>query len=99
MTSQAQQHERPNPKLNRLLAKLDPQDYDALMREGKLVSLKFRKQLNRQDQPVEAVHFPITCMISLLVTANDKPQMEMATVGKEGVVELLKKRGLKVTQE
>jgi hypothetical protein len=86
MTSPAQQHEHPDPKLNRLLAKLDPQDYDALMREGKVVSLKFRKQLNRQDQRVEAVHFPITCMNSLLVTANDKPQMEMATVGKEGVV-------------
>jgi len=86
MTSQAQEHKHPDPRLNRLLAKLDPQDYDALMRAGRIVSLKFRKQLNRQDQPVEAVHFPITCMISLLVTANDKPQMEMATVGKEGVM-------------
>jgi CRP-like cAMP-binding protein len=86
MATPSLERERSDPKQNRLLAKLDPEDYDALMREGKVVSLKFRKQLNRQDRPVEAVHFPITCMVSLLVTANDKPQMEMATVGKEGVV-------------
>ena len=96
MATPSLERERSDPKQNRLLAKLDPEDYDALMREGKVVSLKFRKQLNRQDRPVEAVHFPITCMVSLLVTANDKPQMEMATVGREGVVgasELLQTQG------
>lgn len=35
---------------------------------------------------VDAVYFPLTCMFSLLVTANDQPLMEMATIGKEGIV-------------
>ena len=82
--------------MNRLLARLEPGDYDALMAQAKVVPLKFRKRLHLQDEPIEAVFFPLTCMVSLLVTSNDKPQMEMATVGNEGVVgasELLQAQG------
>ncbi|MGD0436968.1 MAG: Crp/Fnr family transcriptional regulator [Bryobacteraceae bacterium] len=39
-----------------------------------------------QDARVDAVYFPLTCMFSLLVTSDDQPRMEMATIGKEGVV-------------
>lgn len=85
MTQVSPQPKSSDPKANRLLAKLEPEDYAALMAEAKLVTLKFRKRLHRQDQRVEAVYFPTSCMISLLVTTNDKPQMELATVGKEGV--------------
>ena len=56
------------------------------MPEAKIVSLKFRKRLIAQDERVAAVYFPLTCMFSLLVTTNGKPQMEMATIGKEGIV-------------
>src|SRR5260370_29608916 len=88
--------ERSDPKQNRLLAKLAPDDYDALMLVATVVVLKFRKRLHRQDEPIDAVYFPINCMVSLLVSAKDKPQMEMATVGREGVVgasELLQTQG------
>jgi len=85
-----------DPKTNRLLASLERDDYDALMREGEVVPLKFRKKLLRQDERVDAVHFPITCMVSLLVTTDGMPQMEMATIGREGVVgasELIQTQG------
>jgi CRP-like cAMP-binding protein len=88
--------ETSDPRNNRLLAKMETEDYKALMEAGKVVTLKFRKVIHRQDKPIDAVYFPITCMVSLLVTANDRPQMEMATVGKEGVVgaaELLQFQG------
>jgi hypothetical protein len=75
-----------NPKDNLLLAKLDPQDYEALTRDAKVVSLRLRKRLYRQEEPIEYVYFPITCMVSLLVTEGVKATMEMATVGREGVV-------------
>ena len=39
------------------------------MLKGKIVPLKFRKVLLRQDQPVGGVYFPITCVVSLLVSA------------------------------
>jgi CRP-like cAMP-binding protein len=92
----ARERETSDPKSNRLLAKLETEDYNAVMEAGKVVFLKFRKVIHRQDKPVDAVYFPITCMVSLLVTTNDRPQMEMATVGKEGVVgaaELLQTQG------
>ena len=92
----AQKRETCDPKSNRLLAKMETEDYKAVMAAGKVVFLKFRKVIHRQDKPVDAVYFPVTCMVSLLVTTNDRPQMEMATVGKEGVVgaaELLQTQG------
>ena len=72
--------------MNHFLARLEPDDYDALMREAKIVPLKFRKRMLHQDERIDAVYFPITCMFSLLVTNDGQPQMEMATIGKEGMV-------------
>jgi len=86
MPKQSGQPQDSNPRTNRLLAKLEPADYDALMLEAKVVPLKFRKRILHQDAPVDAVYFPLTCMVSLLVTADGTPRMEMATIGKEGVV-------------
>ena len=86
MSPQTQVPKFSNPRTNRLLAKLQAEDYDALMVGAKVVPLKFRKRLMRQDEPIEAVYFPVTSMISLLVTTDHQPQMEMATIGREGVV-------------
>jgi CRP-like cAMP-binding protein len=86
MTKPSRQPEKSDPKTNRILAILEPADYDALMGEAEVVPLKFRKRLYSQDEQVDAVHFPLTCMVSLLVTNDGTPQMEMATIGKEGVV-------------
>ena len=86
----------PDPKSNRLLAKLDPADYRALMLKAEIILLKCRKRLMLQDEPVGAVYFPLTCMVSLLVTGDGGPRMEMATVGNEGVIgasELLQTQG------
>ena len=78
--------ERSDPRTNQFLAHLQPEDFDAVMSEAKIVPLKFGKRLLRQDERVDAVYFPLTCMFSLLVTTNDQPQMELATIGKEGLV-------------
>ena len=77
---------KPDPRTNHFLARLEPQDYDALMLEAKIVALKFRKRIQTQDGRIDAVYFPITCMFSLLVTNDGGPQMEMATIGNEGMV-------------
>ena len=75
-----------DPKTNRLLNRLETADYDALMLKAKLVTLKLRKRLHKQDAAIDAVYFPLTCMVSLLVSNDGMPQLEMATIGKEGVV-------------
>ena len=86
MTRQAPRPEKSDPRKNHFLARLQPEDYDALMRVSKIVPLKFRKRLLLQDEPVDAVYFPLTCMFSLLVTTVGEPQMELATIGREGIV-------------
>ena len=86
MTAQARPQEKPDPKMNRILAALEQPDYDALMLDAEVVPLRFRKRLHSQDEPIDAVYFPLTCMVSLVVTNDGRPRMEMATVGNEGVV-------------
>lgn len=78
------QRDGTDPKSNFLLAKLDSEDYEALMTSAKVVTLKLRKQMFRQDQVIDAVYFPLTCMASLIVNTDRRPQMEMATAGREG---------------
>lgn len=78
--------DRPDPKQNILLSKLEADDYKSLMGGAKLVDLKFRSLIQRQDAAVDAVYFPINSMASLIVTSDGKPQMEMAMIGNEGVV-------------
>jgi CRP-like cAMP-binding protein len=81
---------------NRLLASLEQAGMDALLKAGKVVSCKFRQRLYRQDESIKFVYFPLTCMVSLLVTDGGKPSIEMATVGREGVVgasELIQSQG------
>src|SRR5258708_21464521 len=72
--------------MNHFQGRLQLQDYDALMREAMIVPLKFRERMINQDERIDAVYFPITCMFSLLVTNDGQPQMEMATIGNEGMV-------------
>lgn len=96
MSIQTQKQSDSDPKKNRLLASLGPADYEALTRGAKVVSLKFRKRLYRQEDLIDFVYFPMSCMVSLLVTTSDQPSMEMATIGREGVVgasELIQRQG------
>ena len=81
-----QQSRQLDPKSNAILAKLSREDYDAVMAKATVVTLKFRKRIYQQDAAIDAVYFPITLMVSLIVSTKRKAQMEMATIGKEGVV-------------
>jgi hypothetical protein len=80
MSPETQKQRDSDPQENFLLASLHPADYEILMRDAKVVTLKFRKRLYRQDDPVDFVYFPITCMVSLLVCTNEKLSIEMATI-------------------
>jgi CRP-like cAMP-binding protein len=85
-----------DPLTNGLLARLERDDYDALMLHAKFVVLKFRARLVNQDANIDAIYFPLSCMVSLLVTTEGRPQVEMATIGREGVVgasELIQSQG------
>ena len=97
MSAQTERPESSRPKANLFLARLAQEDYDALMLESRIVNLKTQSRVLEQDGRVDAVYFPLTCMFSLLVTTPDgEPQMDMATIGKEGIVgaaEVLQAKG------
>jgi CRP-like cAMP-binding protein len=75
-----------NPEANRLIARMEADDYNALRSVAKVVRLRSGARLLRQDQPIDAVYFPLTSVVSLVFPTKEKPTMEIATVGREGVV-------------
>src|SRR5580698_2699874 len=86
MTRQIQPTD-PDPRTNLLLERLELADYQSLIAKGKIVTLKLGERLYGQDDIVDFVYFPLTCMICLLVsTIGKKPRLELATVSREGVV-------------
>ena len=74
-----------DPTMNRILANLAPADYEEVMAVGKVVILKFHKCLFKEDDPIDVIYFPLTSMVSLLVS-REEPKLEMALIGNEGVV-------------
>ena len=85
MTQQRSDLGSSDPRNNRFLAQLKQEDLAALMLKAKIVTLKLRRPILKQDEQIEAVYFPLTCMFSLLVTNEGEPQIELATIGNEGV--------------
>lgn len=73
---------------NRILAALPPADYRRLRRSLTTVTLPQRHPLWEPDQPIEAVYFPLTLVGSILAVTKEGLQVEVGTVGNEGVVGL-----------
>jgi CRP-like cAMP-binding protein len=68
------------------LAGLGPADYEEFMALGGMVSLPLNSRIFDGDGRVDAVYFPVTCMVSVLAGPADGDLTEAATVGREGVV-------------
>jgi CRP-like cAMP-binding protein len=77
----------PNSK-NRLLASLPEQVYKQLRPSLEQVSQSFKQTLQEPDVIMSYVYFPLTTVVSILVPMDDGSQIEVATVGNEGMVGL-----------
>jgi len=73
-------------KKNLLLARLDPCEYQRLAARTQLVSLKFRQTLYKYRAPVGHVYFPVSGAMSALAMMDDGSAIEVATIGREGVI-------------
>jgi len=70
---------------NRLLALCSKEDYQQLVSDSIVTSLPLYKELYRAGEPMDAIYFPLDCVVSVLVGgAADEPRVEMATIGNEG---------------
>ena len=70
---------------NRLLALLPAAELDALRRHAEVVSLRHGDHVIIPDEPIRDVHFPLTCLLSLVTTMEDGATVESGTIGREGM--------------
>ncbi|MCH8506839.1 MAG: Crp/Fnr family transcriptional regulator [Ectothiorhodospiraceae bacterium] len=71
---------------NRLIASLSPRDRQALLAHSEPVQLAFGETLIHAGEPIRAVHFPLSCCISLLTPVEDRAGLEVSLGGDEGML-------------
>jgi CRP-like cAMP-binding protein len=79
---------RPPPKgnANLLLAALPAEEYKQILPSLDLVPLKLKTVIHRAGEPIEHVYFPGGGFCSMLTVLNDGGMVEVATIGREGMV-------------
>jgi CRP-like cAMP-binding protein len=75
-----------NPRRNRLLAALPPEDFQRVQPGLELVSLSLGAVLGESGRPQQHVYLPTTAIVSLLNIMADGRSAEIAVVGNEGLV-------------
>jgi CRP-like cAMP-binding protein len=71
---------------NELLAHLPDEDRDRLLRHATLERLELKHILFEPQERLRWVYFPVSGVVSLVTSLMDGSLIEMAAVGKEGVV-------------
>lgn len=70
---------------NGLLAALPGASRERILANTQLVSLSVKDVLYHSGDPITAVYFPLTCVISMMTEMKNGATIEIATVGNEGV--------------
>lgn len=73
-------------KGNHLLDALPPDDYDRIMAQTEAVMLTTKQMLVVEYQPLEYAWFPVDCVLSVLVRTDAENFIEVATIGREGML-------------
>jgi CRP-like cAMP-binding protein len=76
----------PTDKTNLLLAALPAEEYKRIHKSLDLIPLKLKTFLHRAGEPIEHVYFPGGGFCSMLAVLNDGGMVEVATIGREGMV-------------
>jgi CRP-like cAMP-binding protein len=71
---------------NRILDALPPAERDRIIGTMQVVALPIKTVLFEPGAMIDAVHFPISGVISLVTPLEDGSIVEVATVGNEGIV-------------
>ncbi|PWW22729.1 CRP-like cAMP-binding protein [Geodermatophilus normandii] len=75
----------PDSRRNLLLAGLPDAELQRLLPELELVDLALHDQVLTRDEPIKDLHFPLDCVLSLMASAGGGDQVEVATIGYEGM--------------
>ena len=71
--------------LNAILTSLEDAEAEAVLEQGALVTLPIRHQIYQPDERIRDVFFPIDCVLSIVTRMRDGSQIEVGTIGREGV--------------
>lgn len=73
---------------NGILGSLPPGALAALADLVEVIDVEARKSIYEPDGPIRHVYFPLDSVFSLVAVADDKVVVEVATIGREGMVGL-----------
>ncbi len=79
----------PSSSENKLLARLPQEDYERLFPHLQRVPLEFKVVLSEPRSPIDQIYFPCSGVVSSITLMDNGDSIEVATVGKEGLVGLL----------
>jgi CRP-like cAMP-binding protein len=79
-------HPNTNGTGNHLLAAVPPPDVERMRSAMARVTLPIKTILFEPGQPIDAVHFPLDGVVSLVTPLEDGAIVEVATVGNEGLI-------------
>ena len=72
-------------KRNAILNGLNEAAASLIMKNGELVELETKQRIYEPEQLIEEVYFPIDCVLSIVSHMNDGSQIEIGTIGREGM--------------
>jgi CRP-like cAMP-binding protein len=76
----------PTDNQNLLLASLPVEEYRRIVQSLDIVPLKLKNIIHRAGEPIEHVYFPGGGFCSVLTVLKDGAMVEVATIGREGMV-------------
>jgi CRP-like cAMP-binding protein len=70
---------------NAILHALSEDSAAAVIKGGSLVRLALRHPVYEAEQPIHEVYFPLDCVLSIVARMRDGSQIEIGTIGREGM--------------
>jgi len=75
----------PDPRRNLLLAGLPEDELQRLLEDLEPVDLELSDRVLTGGKPIEHLHFPLDCVLSLMADVAGDAMVEVATIGYEGM--------------
>jgi len=70
---------------NAILSGLGDASAAEVLAEGEYVELQLRQKIYEPEEPIEHVYFPLECVLSVVTRMRDGNQIEVGTIGREGM--------------
>jgi CRP-like cAMP-binding protein len=70
---------------NALLAALSQATIEKVLEHGVLLNLTLREQIYEAEEPINEVYFPLDCVLSVVARMVDGSEIEVGTIGREGM--------------